>query len=108
MSVPFQRICAVTVQIGFSSTITDLESSHAFLLVSRVAVEMEAPVAPIAGILWAQVKVPGCAGRERKESTATKDVFECQQKHMSDFRDKRQTTVMNHTQAKVQADSRIW
>jgi hypothetical protein len=44
----------------------------------------------------------------RKESTATKDVFECQQKHMSDFRDKRQTTVMNHTQAKVQADSRIW
>jgi hypothetical protein len=64
MSVPFQRICAVTVQIGFSSTITDLESSHAFLLVSRVAVEMEAPVAPIAGILWAQVKVPGCAGRE--------------------------------------------
>ena len=58
MSVPFQRICAVTVQIGCSSTITDLESGHAFLLVSRVAAEMEAPVAPITGILRAQVKVP--------------------------------------------------
>jgi hypothetical protein len=44
----------------------------------------------------------------RKDSTTTKDVFECQQKRMSDFHDKRQTTVMNHTQARVQADSRIW
>ena len=64
MSVPFQRICAVTVQIGCSSTITGLESGHAFLLVSRVAAEMEAPVAPIAGIFAGADQGAGCAGRE--------------------------------------------
>ena len=58
MSVPFQRIYAVTVQMGCSSTITDLEPGHAFLLVSRVATKTEAPVALIADILRAQIKVP--------------------------------------------------
>jgi hypothetical protein len=72
MGVPFQRICAVTVQKGCSSTITDLESGHAFLLVSRAAAEMEAPVAPIAGILRAQVEGAGCAGREGRSQPRQK------------------------------------
>jgi hypothetical protein len=48
-----------------SSTITDLKPGHAFLLLSRVAAKTEAPVAPTADILWAQVKPPDVqAGKE--------------------------------------------